>query len=150
MQDTQVHIRDHVAQCYDSYLIEEGQIAFNAARWSFPEPLLLEIRQPLFHEVESWADLDTAHYHVLLGLQIALWSEHQDDPVRLSLIERGLCSILASLIFEIGARMDGQVRELVIHRLSETQIEIELSATLMSIELPPHNGGLKIVVDNSK
>ena len=147
-----VLLRDHTSGEVEPIVIEPAEQVTVATQWEWEDPLLLSLQnQPLFKDCFSWADADLTHYHALLALHLSVMAENgwKVGIDTQATVVRSVRMILAALIYELESRMEGNISQLTVHRISDSVVEIDLAATLCSMELPKPSVGLKVVVDNS-
>lgn len=146
-------IRDHMRGTTTSLTVtDEDRIAM-VKRWANADTLLCRLQnQPYFKDRLSYAELDTAHFKVLLALHLSLAA---DLPPQHSLNERhpvvkSLDILLRAFIVHFEAKMNGVVTGLTLDRLTHMGVEYEVWAKLRSDDMPKPKAALRIVVDNSK
>lgn len=154
MCNTQVIIRDHAYGTTRDFIFSPRDKGIVTARWEDEDPLLNKLQsQTLFAERKRWCDLDQDHFRVLLGLHMSLVADlpeqHQantEHPV-----VRSLLTLLIAFIHLIETKVGGSISLVNVSRISETVLTYDIAASLDDMEFPrPRNGGLKVVVDNSR
>lgn len=155
---TSVIINDFVLRRRASLLFNETNFQTVVNAWDKEDQMLLDLQSvSLFTGLTKWNQLDPLHFRLLItntfnnrDKAIADMAKHFDDTEPLVAT---LYFLIMALVYCIQRRAHGAVDTLKIMRVSELDVTLEFTLTMMPEEKKkkpaPVKPGLQVIVDNT-